>query len=101
MPCQNPYMSVVKASSMSVAQINGDILASEIEPGQGNSSAPDRCCMALNARPPNARKMSLPEREACPAASAELEGRLGSNDAVPFVRFIWLLMVEQAVLEFR
>jgi hypothetical protein len=69
------------ATSTSAAQINGDVLASDTEPGQGNSSAPDRCCIALKARPVNMKNICVPESDAAlDAAGAESDG------IVPFVR---------------
>jgi hypothetical protein len=94
-------MSVAKASSTSAAQINGDSLANEIEPGQGNSSAPDRCCIALSARPPNAKQTSPRESEVSWAASAGLEGGWREDvqlkDADPFVKVALLVIVKAVV----
>lgn len=79
---------------MSAAQINGEDLASDHEPEHGNSSAPDRCRIALNARPVNARNISVPESDAVPGvATAE------SGGTVLFVRPM-LLGTVKAAMEF-
>ena len=81
--------------STSAAQINGEALASDNEPGHGNSSAPDRCCIAVNARPRYARSIFVLESDA-----ALESGAAESNGTVPFVTLI-LLVTTKAKMKFN
>jgi len=84
-------MRVTNAISTSAAQINGEALASDIEPEHGNSSAPDRCCIALNAKARYAKSIFVPESDAALGS-----GPAESNGTVPFVRLMLLVAIRTA-----
>ena len=78
------------ATSTSAAQINGESRAKEGVKAHGNSSAPDRCCTAVKARPPSARKTLRPDREASLVVSVMFVDDMGE-----VVRLkVWLAVVK-------